>query len=156
MLELGLEQPGHLDRGPGRAGDRDRGVLVGLEDLLDPPVRDLVALRRLAVAGDHHAVRVPQGEDRRPGRDAERARQLAGAVPRLRRHRRPPRADRHDRWAESAQPAGDSGRQSLRRARLDPAADARTAEPGELRHFAKGRRAPLGRGRAALFSRGDS
>ena len=73
VLELRLEQAGHLDGRPGRAGDRDRGVLVGLVDLLDPPVGDLVALGGLPVAGDDDAVGVAQRQDRRPGRDARQA-----------------------------------------------------------------------------------
>src|SRR3989475_4256631 len=50
VLELGLEEPGHLRRGPGRTGDADAAELVGLEDLLDTPARDLEAGGRLPVA----------------------------------------------------------------------------------------------------------
>ena len=44
VLELGLEQAGHLHGGAGGAGDADAREVVGLEDLLDAPVGDLVAL----------------------------------------------------------------------------------------------------------------
>ena len=40
VLELGLEQLHHLDRGPGRARDRDAGEVVGREHLVDAAVGD--------------------------------------------------------------------------------------------------------------------
>ena len=85
VLELGLEEAGHLDRRPGRPGDRDHRVVVGPVDLLDPAVGDLIALGRLAVAGDDDAVGVPQSEDRRAEGDARhavRVRRDSAAAPR--------------------------------------------------------------------------
>ena len=70
MFELGLEEPDHLDRGAGGPSDRDRGVPVGREDLLDAPVGDHVALGRAAVARHDDAVVVTKGHDRRAVRDA--------------------------------------------------------------------------------------
>src|SRR6058998_1144533 len=55
VLELGLEEPGHLRRGPGRTGDADAAELVGLEDLLDTPARD----RKPAVACRSPAMMTP-------------------------------------------------------------------------------------------------
>ena len=43
VLELHLEQLHHLDRGAGRAGDGDAGVVVGREHLLDAAAGDHVA-----------------------------------------------------------------------------------------------------------------
>ena len=68
VLELGLEQPDHLDREAGRAGDADAGVLVGREDLLDVALGDDVAHRGAPVAGHHDAA----GEGRRDDRRAVR------------------------------------------------------------------------------------
>ena len=85
VLELGLEEPDHLDRRAGRAGDGDRRVPVGREDLLHGPVGDDVALGGPAVAGHHHAVGVAQGHHRGavaapPGPRAGRVGAGAGAV----------------------------------------------------------------------------
>ena len=60
MLQLDLEQLDHLDRHPGRAGERDDAVVVGGEDLLDVALGDVVAGRRPPVAGHQHAVGVGQ------------------------------------------------------------------------------------------------
>jgi len=49
VLELGLEEPHHLDRTAGRPGNGDRGVLVSGEDLFDAAVRNDVALGRAPV-----------------------------------------------------------------------------------------------------------
>jgi hypothetical protein len=62
VLQLGLEEARHLHGGAGGARDPDRGEVIGLEDLLDAAVGDLVALAGLAVARDHHAVTVAEGE----------------------------------------------------------------------------------------------
>ncbi len=64
VLELGLEQPHHLDREPGGAGDADAGVLVGREDLLDVALGDDVAHRGAPVAGHHDAAGEGRGHDR--------------------------------------------------------------------------------------------
>ena len=64
VLELGLEEAGHLHGGTGRARDAHAGEVVGLEDLLDAAVGDLVALAGLAVARHDDAVAVAQREDR--------------------------------------------------------------------------------------------
>lgn len=61
VLQLQLEEPDHLHREPGGAGDADRAVLVGREDLLDVPLGDHIAHGGPPVTGDHH----PAGEDRR-------------------------------------------------------------------------------------------
>ncbi len=63
MLELGLEEPGHFHGRAGRARDAHAGQIVGLEDLLDAAVRDLVALAGLPVAGHDHPVAVAERED---------------------------------------------------------------------------------------------
>ena len=76
VLELGLEQPHHLDREAGGAGDADAGVLVGREDLLDVALGDDVAHRGAPVAGHHHAAGERRGHDRRAVR-----RQVGGAAP---------------------------------------------------------------------------
>ena len=88
VLELRLEQLHHLDRGPGRAGDRDAGEVVGREHLVDAAVGDRVARGRPAVAGHHHAVGVADRDDRGAVRDVERHRAAAapGARQRVRAH----------------------------------------------------------------------
>ena len=63
VLELGLEEAGHLHGRARGARDADAGEVVGLEDLLDAPRRDLVALARLAVTRHHDAVAVAKRED---------------------------------------------------------------------------------------------
>ena len=63
VLELGLEEAHHLHRRPGGAGDRDPGVVVGREDLLDAAARDREARGRPPVTGEHHAPDVPDGHD---------------------------------------------------------------------------------------------
>jgi hypothetical protein len=65
VLELGLEELGHLHRRAGGAGDADAGQLVGLEDLLDAAAGDLIARGRLAIAGHDHAVTEAHRKDRR-------------------------------------------------------------------------------------------
>jgi hypothetical protein len=55
VLQLDLEQPDHLHRDPGGAGDPDAGVVVGREDLLDLAVGDQVAHRGPAVAAHQDA-----------------------------------------------------------------------------------------------------
>src|SRR3546814_2636517 len=55
VLESGGEEPHHLHRQAGRAGDAHAAVLVGGEDLLDVALGDDVAHRRPAVTGHHHA-----------------------------------------------------------------------------------------------------
>ena len=80
VLELGLEEPDHLDRRPGGAGDGHRRVAVGREDLLHGPVGDGVPLGGPPVAGHDDAVGEAQchhrgavtepvaaAADRRPG-----------------------------------------------------------------------------------------
>ena len=64
VLELDLEQPDHLDREAGGAGDADRGELVGLEDLLDVALGDDVAHRGAPVAGHHDAAADGRRDDR--------------------------------------------------------------------------------------------
>ena len=81
VLELGLEELHHLDRGPGRAGDRDAGEVVGREHLVDAAVGDRVARGRPAVAGHHHAVGVADRDDRGAVRDVERRRPLPAPAP---------------------------------------------------------------------------
>jgi hypothetical protein len=70
VLELDPEKPGHLDRGPGGAGDRHDRVVVRRVDLLDVARRHLVAHRREPVASDDRAV-------------SEAQRDAGGAVRRL-------------------------------------------------------------------------
>jgi len=65
VLQLRLEELGHLHGGAGGAGDADAREVVGLEDLLHPAARDLKARRRLTVARHDHALAVPEGEDGR-------------------------------------------------------------------------------------------
>ena len=74
VLELGLEQLHHLDRGPGRAGDRDTGEVVGGEHLLDAPAGDRVARRRAAVTRHHHAVGVADRDHGRAVGNVDRRR----------------------------------------------------------------------------------
>ena len=83
VLELGLEQPHHLDREAGGAGDADRGELVGREDLLDVALGDDVAHRGPAVTGHDHAA----GERRRHDRGAVRG-EVAGVALRAAARRR--------------------------------------------------------------------
>ena len=64
VLELGLEQPDHLDGEAGGAGDPDGGELVGREDLLDVALGDDVAHRGPPVTGHHHAAGEGGGDDR--------------------------------------------------------------------------------------------
>ena len=83
VLELDLEQPDHLDREAGDAGDADAAVVVGVEDLLDVALGDVVAHGRAPVAGHHHAARERQGDDRRAvrrlgGQSGDRRRTSAG------------------------------------------------------------------------------
>ena len=73
VLELDLEEADQLDGDSGRAGDADRGELVGLKDLFDVALGDEIAHRRAPVAGHHDAARMDDGHDRRaraapPGR----------------------------------------------------------------------------------------
>ena len=77
MLELGLEELHHLDRGPGRARDRDAGEVVGREHLVDAAAGDRVARRRPAVARHHHAVGVADRDHGRAVRDVEPGRRPA-------------------------------------------------------------------------------
>ena len=56
MLQLDLEQLGHFDAGTSRAGDRHRGILVDLEDFLDPALGDLKSFRRSTISGNHHTL----------------------------------------------------------------------------------------------------
>ena len=64
VLELGLEQPHHLDRDAGGAGDGDAGEPVGRKDLVHVAVGDVAAGRGAAVAGHEHTVGVAQRHDR--------------------------------------------------------------------------------------------
>ena len=73
VLEVGLEEPGHLHRRAGGAGDGHAAVAVGREHLLHGPVGDGVALGGPAVAGHDHAVGVADGHDRRAVGDLHRA-----------------------------------------------------------------------------------
>ena len=75
VLELGLEQPDHLDREARGAGDADHRELVGREDLLDVALGDDVAHRRAPVPGHHDAA----GEGGRDDRGAVRG-QAAGVT----------------------------------------------------------------------------
>ena len=63
VLELGLEEPHHLDRETGGAGDADHGVLVGREDLLDVALGDDVAHRGAAITRHHDAAGERRGDD---------------------------------------------------------------------------------------------
>src|SRR5262249_17354050 len=75
VLELCLEQPGHLHGRPRGAGNADPGQIVGLEDLLDVAVRDLIPLARLTVSRHHDAVTIAErqhGGAVRYGRHARR------------------------------------------------------------------------------------
>ena len=73
VLELGLEQLHHLDRGPGRTRDRDAGEVVGREHLVHAAVGDRVAGRRAPVAGHHDAVGVADRDHGRAVRDRRAA-----------------------------------------------------------------------------------
>ena len=73
VLELELEQPHDLDGLAGRARDRDRGEVVGGEDLLHLRVGDRVPRGGAAVARHHDAVGEPQAEDGGPLRRPRRA-----------------------------------------------------------------------------------
>ncbi len=64
VLELGLEQPHHLDGGAGRPGNGDGGIAVGREHLLHGPVGDDVTFGGPPVAGHDDAVPVAQGDHR--------------------------------------------------------------------------------------------
>jgi hypothetical protein len=76
VLQLDLEQPDHLQRDAGAAGDPDAGELVGREDLLDVTLGDDVAHRGAPVAGHHHPAREGGRDDgggvRRLGRQRGR------------------------------------------------------------------------------------
>ena len=74
VLQLQLEELDHLDGETGGAGDTDRRVLVGREDLLDVPLRDDVAHRGPPVTGEHD----PAGE--RHGHDGRAVRRLDHAL----------------------------------------------------------------------------
>ena len=69
VLELDLEELHHLDRGPGRAGDRDAGEVVGREHLLDAAAGDHVAGGGPPVAGHDHAAGEADRHDGRAVRD---------------------------------------------------------------------------------------
>ena len=66
MLELGLEQPDHLDGGTCRACDRDCREPVGRKHLFHRTVGDEVAFGRAPVSRHNHSVRVAERDDRRP------------------------------------------------------------------------------------------
>ena len=107
VLELDLEQPHHLDREAGGAGDADAGELVGGEDLLDVALGDDVAHRGAPVAGHHDAAGERRGDDRGAVR-----RRSTGAA---RRQRRGAPGSRSGAWpARKSVNEDDAGRQERR------------------------------------------
>jgi hypothetical protein len=77
MLELGLKQPHHLDRGTGRPRYRHRRHVVGGEHLLDRAMSDLKALSGAPVPGHDHTLLVAQGEHGGAFRGVQPSRELA-------------------------------------------------------------------------------
>ena len=63
VLELELEEPDHLHGRAGGARDPDPRQVVGLEDLLHPATRHLIAGGGLTIAGHDHALAIAHGED---------------------------------------------------------------------------------------------
>ena len=115
VLELQLEELDHLHRQPGGAGDADRRVLVGGEDLLDVALRDDVAHGRPAVAGQHHAAGERGRHDRRAVRSLHRALHRRQRTPAGQLVRHVVREEIHERGGAGRQ---EGGRQTPRVTRV--------------------------------------